>query len=432
MPPTQTFAYNLPSRGRKRRVVVGVLIFILLLGGGAAAYFGYLLPRNPEYALQKALQNTAAGYDRLVTYADEQKDVKGFKVDGSFKLEGIVAADGTFDFTSYQNQGQGKFDIGAAGVRFGLETRLLVQGSSTSPDIYVKATGFKGLESIFGSAMTPSANQMVTGLDNQWIVIDHTAFDQLKSMVTEAGAPSLSHDDMIAIARVVGRVNKDHLWTTSSDKAVFTLAQKLGTEDKDGHKSHHYKIGYNKTHLKTYLTTLKNELGKTKLAELAPDKDVGKLLEFDELIKSVDKLKGTSTAEVWVDAKAKLVRAVRFNDQKKAGDFVEIGLNYNGGDDYPFFLSQKLTDRGTTEGKVTLTLNPKANTLKFDLKAEFKPEQSPKTVLTATAKTAVNNQPVNVEKPEGAKSWLDILGGASWFSNPEAPVRLPGPEEIEI
>ncbi len=410
-----------PSKGKKRLFGLLVAAAVLILGGGAGAYLGLILPNSPEHLWASALDNTARGYDRLITYADEQKDSKGFKSKGSFKVEGGVVVDGTFEVAANEKTSLAKLDAGAAGTRIVLEARFVVPENAELPDIYIKATGLKGIDGLFGqSVLGRASQQLITSLENQWIAIDHTALAQLEAQVTEPGSPSLTRDDYIAIARAVGEVNRDYLLSDSPDKAVLTVAQAIGKDKRGDRDTYHYKVGYHKEHLKAYVTALRDRLKQTKLAEIAPDKNIEKMFGYEDMLKSIDKLKGTGQADVWVDTGTKLIRAVRFTNHEKPDNFFEMGLNYDGGHEFPFVVTAKSTEGAQAEGMLNLTLDSKANTLKVVVDAKFG-KDTETTALTVTATLEPTNETLNVTVPEGAKPWAEALDGLFGGYAPELP-----------
>lgn len=373
---------------------------VVLLGATSAAYFGFVLPNQPANIWKTALSNTSKGYDELVEYIDEQKDVKGGKVKGNFKFESSdVVVDGNIDGAYDDKSSNIKLDAGAAGTRVNFTVLTNIPEGATTPDIYLKAEGLAGVGELLGGG-DPAAAQYFAELDGKFYFIDHTLIDQAakSAQQSDSSFPDLKAEDVKAIAEAVGNVNKDYLFTTDESKAVFKVKSEVGKETVDGRETYHYKVGYDKEHLKEYMTKLKEALKQTKLKDLITDES------FDQSIRDIDQLDGNGEADVWVDMKTKLIRTIRFTDTKD-NTTLDIGLLHEGGDDFPFYLTVKDKEANMT---IKLNLNTKTNVVTLDVNGDFSQEgQSSK----ATAKLTLepSNDTVDFQKPEGAESLSDLI-----------------------
>ncbi len=399
-----------PKKSNKKKLLLGIVIgLIILIGGSAGAYFGTILPNKPENIWKTALENTADGYDRLVEYSNTKKDIKGIKAKGSLKFEGTAAGDGKIEAQTYEGNGKYNFDIGFAGSRYVLEGLTTVPEGAKSPDMYFRIKGIKGLGTFLQDSPFAETGPFLDSLDGQWIFVDHTLFDQLASAASQQSTPTLSRDDINTIAKAIGEVNRDHLFTDALDKRVLTVAQQIGREDRDGRSTYHYKVGVNKDNLKRYITALKERLKQTKLKDLFGEQSYNEY--FDNMLASIDRTNfdAGDTVDVWVDTKTKLIRIIRFTDKKQSENYAEIGLLYDGGDEYPFLLDfhfPKDSQPGTASIKTTL--NTSTDTVKIDLLADLTGEEKEK--ITGELTLEPNNQPVEVTKPEGAKPIMEIIG----------------------
>lgn len=411
--PQQSPLPSMPKKPRFKKTVViaGVVAALVVLGGVAAAFY-ITSANNPEKLWKTALDNTSKGYDHLVAYNNEQQSKSsGGTLKGTYNVSANnIAADGTIDSKFDAKNSSTKVDLGISGTRFSAEILSTIPEGAKNPDLYVKVSGVKGLDTLLGST-APGIGSALASFDNQWLVVDHTLFDQAEqSDGQSAGLAELSDQDVTAVAETFGRVNKEYIFTDNPSKAVLTVKQNVGKEKRDNRDVYHYKVSYNKTNLKSYATTMKDELNKTKFKGLlVTDK------EFNDLIASVDKLDENGQADVWVDTKTKLIRTVRFTDSKNQANFLEIGLNYNGGDEYPFVLTTESKEQ-TSEIKAELkaTLNTKSNVITFDGSIDGKENNQPiKAGMKATL--SPSNETVTIEKPAGAKSLLEVysqlLGG---------------------
>ncbi|HSX27166.1 MAG TPA: hypothetical protein VLG25_00090 [Patescibacteria group bacterium] len=404
--PPSTGPVNARGKNKKRTLLILVAVLVALLGCSAAAYYGYIAPNNPDSIWSNSLKNTSKGYDKLVDYANTTKDVKGIKSKGTLKMEGALAGDGSFESTSYENKGTAKGDIGFAGTRYGFEGRFITPAGAKSPDIYLKVSGIKGLDSYFKNSPYAGIGSGLESLDNKWIAIDHTLLDQYSG---SAGQSSYTKDDTIQIAKAVGKVNKDYLFSTDSSKAVLKVSKKIGKETRKGRSSYHFEVGYDKENLKKYVAALRDSLNNTKLKNMFGGQGIEQALNTDEINKSIAAQKGDETADVWVDINTKLIRAVRFKDSKAPGNYLEISLEYNGGDEYPFLVTVNDTSGSYTNGTLGFTINTKQTSAKLDFSLETGKDKS-KEKYTASFTIEPNLTPVDVTKPDGAKSVQELLG----------------------
>lgn len=422
--PQQSPMPGLPKKPKFKKsfVVAGVIAALVILGGVAAALYVTGV-NNPEKLWKTALSNTSKGYDRLVTYSNEQQSKNsGGALKGTYNISANnVTADGTIDSKFDAKNSSTKVDLGVSGTRFSAEILTTIPENAKNPDLYVKVSGVKGLDTLFGSS-APGLGAALSSFDNQWLFVDHTIFDQAEQTQGEStGLAQLSDEDVKVVAETFGRVNNEYIFTDNSSKAVLTVKQNVGKEKRDSRDVYHYKVGYNKANLKAYVTTMKDEINKTKFKGLLATEK-----EFNDLIASVDKLDENGQADVWVDTKTKLIRTVRFSDSKNQGNFFEVGLSYNGGDDYPFVLAAESKEQ-TSEGRAELkaTLNTKSNTITFDGTIDGKENGQP---IKAGLKTTLtqSNEAVNFDKPDNTKSLLEVysqlLGGLPTDSGAAQPV----------
>lgn len=410
--PQQSPLPSLPKKPKFKKsfVIAGVVAALVILGGVAAAFY-VTSANDPGKLWETALDNTNKGYDRLVAYNNEQSKTDGGTLKGTYNINANnIVADGTIDSKFDAKNSSTKVDLGVSGTRFSAEVLSTIPEGAKNPDLYVKVSGVKGLDTLLG-ASAPGLGSALSSFDNQWLVVDHTIFDQaMQTGGQSAGLAELSDEDIQAAVETFGRVNKEYIFTNNSSKAVLTVKQNVGKEKRDNRDVYHYKVGYNKANLKNYVTTLKDEIDKTKLKGLLASDE-----EFNRLKSNVDKLDENGQADVWVDTKTKLMRAVRFTDSKNQANFVEVGLNYNGGDEYPFVLATESKDQ-TSEVKaaLTTTLNTKSNTITFDGNIEGK-ENSQPIKMGIKATLTPSSEALTFEKPAGAKSLLEVysqlLGG---------------------
>ena len=118
---TPTTPATPPTSGGRRfskKLLIPVIAAVLLLGGAAAYYFGYYT--RPSVIYSQSLKNTGKGYDKLVTYADQQIRLsnQSYTGSGSYQFKSTsFSTDGKLGWKSDGKNGEFTFDVGAAATR---------------------------------------------------------------------------------------------------------------------------------------------------------------------------------------------------------------------------------------------------------------------------------------------------------------------------
>jgi hypothetical protein len=395
-----------PSKGRLFAIAGAAAVVVI---GTAGYVFGFYIPNKPENVFKSALTNTGKGYDELVNYLDDEKLEDKFKtssVDGTFKLESAdFSTDGTFKGAGDEKNATFSGDIGLGTTRLTVEGVAKDVDSSESPDLYLKLGGIKGLGESFGMPELDT-------LDNQWVTLDHSLIDSYVNMAESAGGLE-SADTMKAPtqeqtsdgARVIGEVSKKYLFTDDEANAVLEMKEYVGKETVDGKETNHYKVKVNKDRLKAFYKELGEQLDKSKLndwAKEAYDKDLSKLIDSEGMQKSVDDIKDTDTFDIWVNTDTKLIHKVRFSETKNPADnYMELGLNYAGGDEKPLFLNFSSNQDGSdTSGSLKFNINTKTDVFKIEADIEQKGDSDVAMNLKAEIKPGASD--FKAEAPEGA------------------------------
>lgn len=398
----------------KKLLIGGIAGALLLLGGSAAAYFGVVLPNKPENVWKSAIENTGKGYDKLVDYADSQKDTKGAKLDGKFKFEGAgTVADGTVNGKYDEKNSETKVTLGASGVRFEAIFLTNIPDGAKNPDVYTKISGLKGIDQLLGP-QAGGIGASLASFDNQWYFVDHTIFDQAEKAAAEENqaAASLTTEDFTAFARDIGSVSDEYLFTDNPSKAVLVVKQNVGKETMDGRSVYHYKVGVNKANLKDYNKALCDKVLESKVYKalsMGTSSDELKAECYDT--KDIDSINENDTVDVYVDLKTKLIRIVRIAQKDNSNNYFDMGLLYTGGDEFPFVIRGQANQDGVeAKGELKMVLNTKSN--KVTIIGNLDGKQSGETYkLTLDATAEPSNDKVEFKKPEGAKSLLEAYGG---------------------
>jgi hypothetical protein len=410
------------GKSKRFKLLVAALAAILLFGGSASAYyFAYYM--NPNTIWSQSLSNTAKGYSALVDYLNTTSNAhyKGVSEDGSFKYQiNGQNFDGNMSFKSDGTHSSGSMDVGLALTRVKVNFLGVKPANADMADLYFQANGIKGLGDFLGSDFGKKFNN----LDGQWIVIDHTLLEDIKSQVTKSASNSttLNWPDVVAAAKSFGDVNKQYVFTTKKDKSVTTVVKQYGVETINGHKVYHYKVGFVKQNVKSYITALRDALKSSKLGTwltAETGKSIDDTIGYTDLEKSADNIKSSDTIDVWSDVHTRLIYKVRVSGTTNpAENYADIGLDYKGGGVYPFFLNSMVKSGSTTEkSSFTATLN--TNTREFVIKLNDNTTGDTKSSLSGTFTFKPSNDTVSVTIPKNAKTLsavLDELGLGDLFN----------------
>lgn len=425
-----------PVPGRRmpsaKAFIIALIAVIVLGGGAAAAYFGYYM--NPSVILSQSLSRTGKGYDKLVNYVNQQSQVKykGSTASGTYSLKSDgFSTDGSLSIKDDGTDTDTTIDIGLAATRANIELRTIKPASSTTPDVYLKASGIKGLGSLLGSSDIDST---LDGLDGKWIVVDHTLIDNIyaSAQADPAKLKPPTESQVMDELKAFGDVNQQYVFTTDKKKSVTTVVKKYGTENIDGHKTYHYKMALDKTNLKAYISAQQKALDSSQLGSWIknnkyPD-DVNNY--FKDLQSSADKVSSKDDFDLWVDVSKRLVYKVRIPDNSSknpAVNYADVGLNYKGGSNYPFFINAQSKDSsGLTTGSLVATLNSKDNSL--NVKLAFKETGSSASSFNADLIYEPSNNVSKISAPSGAESLsqvLDQLGLGDWVTELQSASSSP-------
>ena len=433
-PNDKVFTPSMPGSPKKRKfsfkskpVIAGFVV--LLIGVGFAAYyFGY--KTNPSVIYSQSLKNTAKGYDKLIEYVNNESkaNYKGTSGTGSFQIKsGDYSTDGKIAFKSDDKNGELSFDVGLEGTRVKFDGRL-IDSQSGSQDIYVKASGLKGLGSLLGSS---DLDAPLASIDDQWIVIDHTLLDSLAASNGTASAKEMlppSSAQLMSAAEGFGKVNQEYLFSTDKDKAVMTVTQKHGMESVDGHNTYHYTVALQKENVKRYIDAQQAALKASKLNTWLKNNGYDEIFDsvFASLKESADTIKSNDTFDMWSDIDTRLIYKVRFADKSNAvNNYIDVGLDYTGGDDFPFFIAGQSKDEGSkTTAKAVMNLNTKTQSTDFSL--DVKSTGYADVSFNMKVSIKPTNQAIKIEKPAGAKTLADVLSQLGYGDLlSELPVTTP-------
>ena len=368
---------------------------------------------NPSVIYSQSLGDTGKGYDKLVNYANQESklNIKGYTGSGSYKVESSGSTvDGKIAFKGSGNNADLTFDVGTQGVRVSTDIRA-IKSSSNTPDVYLKFSGIKGLGGAIGA---PDLDPELAKLDGNWILIDHTLIDSLN---TESGQSQMTYPTRAQVldeASAFGKVNKEYLFSTSKDKAVTKVVKKIGKETVDGHKTYHYVIALQKDNVKKYILAQRDALKGSKLDDWLKKNDYESsvISSFNDAADSTKDIKDSDTYDIWMDTSHRVVYKFRVKDtsaNNPADNYVDIGLNYKGGDDYPFFVSGKSDDGSGLTSTYSFTTDINTKTNRTDFKLDAKDSGSYSDSATAEFGIQPKTSAVSIDKPSSAIPIMQVL-----------------------
>jgi hypothetical protein len=213
-------------------------------------------------------------------------------------------------------------------------------------------------------------------------------------------------------------VLNDMLFTTDKSKAVAVIKDPVGQEEFNRHDTYKYNVEMQSTQSADFVKALKEALKDTPLEDFieksmsSTDNDS---LDIDKLVPDSGATTVTYSIEVWVDMDLRFFRNVRVTPVDKDGKtrgYIEFGLDYDGGDSMPFSLGVKMTPSKDSADNINAVLrtsinkSTKAIDFGFDVSGAVGGQN-----IAANGKMSVkpSNDQVQVEKPENAKSIMELI-----------------------
>jgi hypothetical protein len=279
------------QRPRKRRLLVALALVgaVIVLGGAsAAAYFGYVLPNQPQNILNAALVNEftpgkvkTESFHGMVTLKDKDNE----SVAGSFK--GSVDKSGPFEV------------IGSATIA---TTKATVDLRSTdAKSFYIRLTGLDALAASSegdNTAMAAYAPLLGT-INDQWIEISESLLKEAGAGVDTSNGFKMSDADMKKVADAY----KEHQF--------LAVKEKLADQTVAGKPSHHLRVVIDKQQLKGFISSVK--AANIKALDVTSDQ----LKEFNTSVDKMDFAK--YPIDVWVGKTNRLIDQLSFTAKDDSG-----------------------------------------------------------------------------------------------------------------
>lgn len=236
------------SGGKKKKLglAAGIVIAIfILLAGGAGAYFGIVLPNQPQKIVQDALVNTTNTEKFKTSQFEGEVNFSGGEV--SKVLSGVTFQGGSnaeaksFDL---------KISLNTAVTKIGLDAR-----TTDGKEFYIRVSGLEGLDKLLAAygggsssieaAMMAQYAPIINKINNQWYSIDQSLLSQIPGADTSVATQELNSED----TKKLGAIYKEHQF--------LNIDKKLADQDIHGVASYHVQATVNKEKLKGFLEAVK-------------------------------------------------------------------------------------------------------------------------------------------------------------------------------
>ena len=304
------------KRGMKLKAVFVTLTALLLLGGGsAAAYYGYVLPNQPNRVVQNAIA-------KLIN----KKGATTLALQVSVKAEGANTTP-RFEMTvnaSSDEKSNTRADIGVTVSAFRLTSSVIIR-----PDdkvLFIKLNELPSLLALFGSS-DPAITNFAHKLDANWIQVDVTGLENAGVITKPQGDAA---NTCIDAYRSMIFSNQTALTTKLYQQYQaheFVSATKMGKEDINGVATTRYKLVIDQKKALDFLKsdistsqTLSKSCGGTDTTKLTPDENAS----LDQAFQTV-KLENTY---IWIGKDHQIEKMTA--DIKASGTVVQTQLSFTG------------------------------------------------------------------------------------------------------
>lgn len=282
-----TTAQVAPAKGKKRKIslLTGLIALAILLAGSAAAYFGVVLPNQPQKITEDAIANTlnsekisSSGFEGEMTFTGGEIS----KSISSVTFEGAADDNKALDIKVTANTNVTKVNIDLR--------------STDGKSYYVRLSGLTGLDKLIGSiaerddattALTDTLAPFISKLNNQWYTIDQSLINQFTGGADLAEQQRFNEED----AKKIGEIYKKNQF--------IKVDKKLDDQDIHGVPSYHIQASIDNEKLQAFLNDLRNS----------------KIKDFEEIsqddIDSFNKIDfSKSPIELWVSKKDRIFTQV--------------------------------------------------------------------------------------------------------------------------
>ncbi len=297
------------------------------------------LQTNPNKLWSSALTNTSSSLASTLNFLGKP-NINGYDLNSTFanKNSTHAAADTSGTTTgSINNQASTlTTKIPILGNTVTVDAITTAVAGSNNPDGYYRINGLANLSQILtqnngSSAFTDNAAQV----EGQWLMLSHTSADSAVAAAQVAQGILLPNSAVGVVVSKLNALNRQYLFTNDPAKAILTNRQDIGSQTINKRSQYHYKFTFQTAHFKQYQAAVTAALGSNTSAVASIEHQLG----LDTLVSALASVKGTPTADVWVDQGTTTISKIHIPIAAGINNYAETGLSYTGGSLYPFYVS---------------------------------------------------------------------------------------------
>jgi hypothetical protein len=230
--PTQVTPQKKRFSKKVKLLLIGIVVVIVLAAGSAGAYFGIIVPNQPENVLKSAITNTLK--EKQISY------------DGTFDVSAAdTAKPGAQQATSMTFKGSGDLDkqtmktelsVTVSGVKVQGEVRYIDQ------TVYIKLNDLGAVKNL-ASAYNAEASSVISKIENQWIEIDKTLLKQANADCVLDTQMTISDEELNSLY-------------DAYTKNAFATIKSTGNEDVNGKAATKFELSLDDNKMADYLKNL--------------------------------------------------------------------------------------------------------------------------------------------------------------------------------
>lgn len=218
-----------PAKPKKRslKALMIAIIAVAVMGtAGAFAYYGVIMPNQPENIVKTALANLVSAKSTSVK-GDAALNFGDYSINPNFGFE--IAEDGGSAFN---------FDISVPPMDIAAEIR------QTSDDLYFKLSGVEQLFATWSSSLVSygvdetfvgNLTERVKLLDGEWLIVDNLVTSDNKQQI---------------------QTNEQAVIDAFKNRNVLIVGQEENEDEIEGRVAHHFKVTIDKEELKAGLADI--------------------------------------------------------------------------------------------------------------------------------------------------------------------------------
>lgn len=416
-----------PKKKSKKKlfVLTGSVALVVLLA--AAAVFGLYLPNTPDNAYKTGFSRSGKALEQISGKITQQDTLTSFE---QSKIAATIDVDAsgqkftgnlTTDFDDKSSKTSVDFTSeGDESVAIKAQLLSELADGKLYPDVYFKVAGFApfGLD-----AFVPG----ISAYDDKWISVDSDYIEQNLASLGEIAASTDKSNmptskDLSELAGAFFKPTNEYVFTSNTEKAVFTKKSFVGKEKADDMTLYHYTVTINDANAMAYCVALSNSVLSTAAYKRVSGNDDAKIK--DQIADAKEDCQKDSkkdsdwndTYDLWIDGKYKLIHKFRVTDKDSKDNYVELGQTYKGGDDLNFFTN--VIDK---ERKLNVRVDVDANLKKLTTTAKLKGsmgEGDSAVKVTGSLSATANKEKVTVDVPKDATPIKNIIEQMTGSSQP--------------